>query len=162
MKKTEMKQVAIEKVLSAADFAAARAVSSAKLGELGFAPICMAPGDQSPGHSHTLVEEVLVVQKGMGQIQIEDQTFDLCEGSVAIVPAGQFHALCNTGQENFEAVTIFNRNIDRKKVVLKSRKQHFADKKTTQSLSKKSALANQLAALNKQNKKLKKQLKKVG
>jgi quercetin dioxygenase-like cupin family protein len=126
----------MEKVLSAEDFAAARAVSSAKLGELGFVPICMAPGDQSPGHSHTLVEEIVVVNKGMGQIQIEDQTYDLCAGSVAIVPAGQFHALCNPGSVNLEGVTIFNRNIDRKDVVLKTREQHFADKNTKKKPSK--------------------------
>ena len=150
----------MEKVLNASTFAAARALNSAKLGELGFAPICMAPGDQSPGHSHTLVEEMVVVQKGCGQIQIEDQVYDLEEGSVAIVPAGQFHALCNPSDANFEAITVFNRNVDRKKVVLKNREQHFAGKKATKK-SKKAELEQQVAALKKQNKKLKKKLKKA-
>jgi quercetin dioxygenase-like cupin family protein len=67
---------------------AARAVSSTKLKELGFNPVCMEPGAENPGHSHTLVEEILIVQRGTGKIQIENEIFDLCAGSVAIVPAG--------------------------------------------------------------------------
>lgn len=145
----------MEQVLNAADFASARAVRSAKLGELGFVPICMAPGAEAPGHSHTMVEEIVIVQKGTGKIQIENDTYDLCPGSVAIVPAGRFHALCNTGSENLEAVTIFNSNVDRKKVVLKSRKQHFGKKALSNS-----DLRAEMAALKKTNKKLKKKLKK--
>ena len=142
----------MEQVLTPQDFAAARAVKSIKLDALGFVPVCMAPGDENPGHSHTLVEEILIVQKGTGKIQIEDDTYDLCPGSVAIVPAGRFHAVCNTGSENLEGVTIFNRDVDVKKVVLKSRKQHF----------KKQAKADdELKALKKANRKLKKQLKKL-
>lgn len=112
-------------VLNASDFAAAQAIRAAKLNELGFAPICMAPAEENEGHSHTLVEEIVIVQSGEGKIQIENETYDLCAGSVAIVPAGQFHALCNTGKGNFEAVTIFNSNVSRDQVVLKSREEHF-------------------------------------
>ena len=112
-------------VLNAADFAAARAVRSATLQELGVAPICMAPGAEDPGHSHTLVEEVVIVHRGEGRIQIENETYDLCAGSVAVVPAGQFHAMCNTGKQNFEAVAIFNSNVDRDAVVLKTKEEHF-------------------------------------
>ncbi|MEM9623078.1 MAG: cupin domain-containing protein, partial [Pseudomonadota bacterium] len=95
------------KVLSQSDFAAARNVRAAKLDELGMAPVCMAPGESNAGHSHTLVEEVLIVHRGKGQIQIEDEVFDVCKGSVAVVPAGQFHALCNTGKKNLEGVVLF-------------------------------------------------------
>ena len=140
-------------VLHAKDFAAAQAVRQAKLDKLGFAPVCMAPGDATPGHSHTLVEEVLIVTSGSGQIQIEDETFDICAGSVAMVPAGKFHAMCNTGTENLEGTIIFNSDINRKKVVLKTREQHFAGVTA--------AAAPDVAALQKQNKKLKKKLKKL-
>ena len=116
-------------VLTANDFAGARAVQSAALKELGVAPICMAPGEEDPGHSHTVVEEIVIVQKGEGRIQIENETHDLCAGSVAVVPAGQFHALCNVGKENFEAVAIFNSNFDREAVELKTREEHFGEEK---------------------------------
>ena len=114
-------------VLTASDFAAARAVRSATLKELGVAPICMAPGEEDAGHSHTVVEEVVIVQQGEGRIQIENETYDLGPGSVAVVPAGQFHAMCNPGKQNFEAVAIFNANVDRDAVVLKTREQHFGE-----------------------------------
>ena len=112
-------------VLQETDFSAARTVQAAKLGELGFVPVCVAPGEQNKGHSHTLVEEVLIVKSGEGQIQIENETYDLCAGSVAMVPAGEFHALCNTGKRHLEGVILFNSNVDRDQVELKTRKQHF-------------------------------------
>jgi len=118
--------------------------------------VCMAPGEENPGHSHTLVEEVLIVNQGTGKIQIENDTYDLCAGSVAVVPAGKFHAVCNTGSVNLEGVTIFNRNVDRDKVVLKNRKQHF--NKPAAAAGK---LDTELAELKKANRKLKKKLKKL-
>ena len=147
----------MQTVLNTTDFEAARAVRAAKLNELGFVAVCMAPGEANAGHSHTIVEEMLIVQKGHGQIQIENDTFDLCPGSVAIVPAGKFHAVCNTGSENLEGVTVFNSNFDRKKVVLKSREEHFPAK----SASAKGKLKDELKALKKKNKKLKQKLKKA-
>ena len=145
----------MEQVLTPADFAAARAVSSIKLDELGVAPVCMAPGEESPGHSHTIVEEILIVRQGTGKIQIENDTHDLCAGSVAVIPAGKFHAVCNTGSENLEGITIFNKNFDSKKVVLKTREQHFKSASADQ------AGNSELAALKKAHKKLKKQVKKL-
>ena len=113
-------------VLNSADFAAARVVRSTSLEELGVVPIRMAPGEEDAGHSHTLVEEVVVVQSGEGRIQIENETFDLRAGYVAVVPAGQFHAMRNTGEVDFEAIAIFNANVEGKAVVLKTREEHFA------------------------------------
>ena len=146
----------MDQVLNSEDFAAARAVSSTNLKELGFVPVCMAPGEENSGHSHTLVEEVLIVKSGTGKIQIENDSFDLCAGSVAIVPAGRFHAVCNTGSENLEGFTIFNSNFDRKKVVLKSRKQHFGKSNPAEE-----GLRAEVDALKKANKKLMKSVKKL-
>ncbi len=157
-------------VLNKRDFDAARAVREARLKELGYVSVCMAPGDANAGHSHTLVEEILVVQKGKGAIQIENETYPLKPGSVAVVPAGQFHATCNTGNENLEGFVIFNRNVDRKAVVLKSRKAHFGKAAPAAASKaagrKKEASANaklkaEVKALKKANKKLKKKLKKA-
>lgn len=43
----------------------------------------MEPGKENAGHSHTLVEEILIVKSGTEKIQIENDSFDLCAGSVA-------------------------------------------------------------------------------
>ena len=143
-------------VLNTEDFAAARAVGSTKLKELGFVPVCMEPGAENAGHSHTLVEEILIVKSGTGKIQIEKDSFDLCAGSVAIVPAGRFHAVCNTGSDNLEGFTVFNSNFDRKKVVLKNRKQHFGKGNAADD-----DLRAEVKALKKANKKLMKRVKKL-
>ncbi len=146
----------MKQVLNSEDFASARAVSASDLQELGFVPVCMAPGTENEGHSHTLVEEILIVKQGTGKIQIENDSYDLCAGSVAIVPAGQFHAVCNVGTENLEGFTIFNSNFDRKKVVLKNRAEHFGKK-----LSQKDSLRAEVDALKKANKKLKRKIRKL-
>ena len=142
-------------VLNPTDFAAARSVRSAALTELGVAPICMAPGEEDAGHSHTVVEEVVIVQGGEGRIQIENETFDLCAGSVAVVPAGQFHAMCNTGRTNFEAVAIFNANVDRESVVLKTREEHFGPDSDEMDVD---ALKAEVATLGKAIRRLQRQL----
>ncbi len=145
-------------VLNNRDFAAVRAVRSAKLSELGYVSVCMAPGEANEGHSHTLVEEILVVQKGTGSIQIENDVYELQPGSIAVVPAGQFHAVCNTGNANLEGFTVFNRNVDRAAVELKSREEHFGKSAEVSALE---ALQAEVKALKKTNKKLKKKLKKL-
>ena len=114
-------------VLHTDDWNAANRIKSAKLDELGYVAICLAPGEESAGHSHTLVEEVTIFKSGTGQIEIEDQCYEVCAGSVSIVPAGEFHCIKNTGSENLEAVIVFNSNIDRDQVVLKTREEHFAN-----------------------------------
>ena len=81
------------KVLDLADLAPSRVVRSTGLQEMGVVPICIAPGESDGGHSHTLVEEIAVVQHGEGRVQIENESFDLRAGSVAVVPAGKFHGL---------------------------------------------------------------------
>ena len=112
-------------VLNSKDFAAARKVQAAALTELGVVPICVAPGDEVFAHSHTLIEEVVIVHKGKGTIQIENETSELRAGSVAVIPAGQFHALCNTGKKNLEATVVYNSNVNREQVQRKDRAQHF-------------------------------------
>lgn len=112
-------------VMNSKDFAAARKMKAATLTELGVVPVCVAPGEEAFGHSHTMIEEVVIVHKGKGKIQIENDVSALRAGSVAVVPAGQFHALCNTGKKNLEATVVYNSNVNRDQVKLKNRGQHF-------------------------------------
>ncbi len=100
-------------------------LSGTKLGELGIAPLCVPPGETCVEHSHDLVEEVMIVKAGSGQVEIEDQCHEVCAGSVAVVPAGEFHAIHNTGDDNLEMVIVFNSNVDLASLKLKSRAEHF-------------------------------------
>ena len=115
-------------VLHTDDWVAASRIKDAALGELGYTSICLAPGESTPGHSHTLVEELTVFQSGSGQIEIENDCFEVCAGSVSVVPAGEFHCIRNVGDTNLQAVIVFNSNIDRDAVALKSREEHFGKK----------------------------------
>lgn len=96
-----------------------------ELSNLGVAPLCVAPGQTPFAHSHDLVEEVLIVKSGQGQIEIERECHEVCAGSVAVIGAGEFHALTNTGDENLEAMVVFNSNVDLESLVLRSREEHF-------------------------------------
>ncbi len=100
-------------------------LSGTNLGELGIAPVCVAPGVTCVEHSHDLVEEVIVVKAGRGQVEIEDQCHEVRAGSVAVVGAGEFHAIHNTGDENLEMVIVFNSNVDLASLTLKTREEHF-------------------------------------
>ena len=141
-------------VLDTSQLLTARNVKAAELSELGVAPICIAPGEEGLAHSHTLIEEVVIVHKGKGKIQIEDKTYKLRAGSVAVVPAGHFHALCNTGKKPFEATAIFNSNVDRSQVVFKNRAQHFGSPEPTVA-----DLCQEVQALKKAYKKLSRKAK---
>ena len=144
-------------VLNTAELLSARNVKSAELKELGVAAICIPPSEEGLAHSHTLIEEVVIVHKGKGAIQIEDETFELRAGSIAVVPAGKFHALSNTGKKNFEATAIFNSNVDRSKVQLKNRAEHFGEKQPSIE-----DVCAELSALKKAHRKLSRKLAKLG
>ncbi|MFN3233386.1 MAG: cupin domain-containing protein [Alphaproteobacteria bacterium] len=112
-------------VWQAADRAAEGIIEDTNFIELGVAPACLAPGQTVSEHSHTLVEEINIFKSGKGQIQIENDFFDVCAGSVSVVPAGEFHAITNTGTENLEFVTVFNKNVVADDIDFKNREQHF-------------------------------------
>lgn len=103
-------------------------VSEGNFKALGVVPVCVAPGESCVEHSHEGVEEVMIVQSGRGQFEIEDQWFEVCEGSVALVRSGEFHAIHNTGDANLEVLAIVNTNIDFDTVRVKSRAEHFSEK----------------------------------
>lgn len=138
-------------VLNSNDFKAARKIKEAALTELGVVPICVEPGGEVFGHSHSRIEEVVIVHKGKGKIQIENKMSDVCAGSVAVIPAGQFHAMCNTGKKNLEATVVYNSNVNREQVDFKNREQHFGSQEPSVA-----ELCAEITALKKAYKKLKK------
>ena len=56
----------------------------------------IAPGGNSPHHSHPYEHENFIVQ-GKGRLRIVDTWYDLKEGDVAFVPAGIVHQYVNAG-----------------------------------------------------------------
>jgi quercetin dioxygenase-like cupin family protein len=100
-------------------------ISDTSLVQLGVAPVCLAPGEESEGHSHAGVEELNIFRSGSGLIQIENDVIEVCGGTVAVIPAGCFHEVRNTGSDHLEYVAVFDADIYRPDVVLKSKESHF-------------------------------------
>jgi mannose-6-phosphate isomerase-like protein (cupin superfamily) len=62
----------------------------------------LAHASVSPGH--TLIghvdpmEEIYIIQKGHGRIQVDEETRDIKPGDAIHIPIGSFHELVNTGK----------------------------------------------------------------
>jgi mannose-6-phosphate isomerase-like protein (cupin superfamily) len=105
-------------------------IEDTELGQVGIAAACLAPGGTTTGHSHTLVEEISIFKSGMGSIEIDNESFDVCEGSVAVIKAGEFHEITNSGDQNLEYITVFNSDVDKDKIDFKERAEHFTAEDT--------------------------------
>lgn len=63
----------------------------------------MAPGAATPLHVHG-AEEIVVVLRGRGELQVGDQQLTFEAPCTLIAPAGVAHQITNTGDEPVEAV----------------------------------------------------------
>lgn len=97
------------------------------LGTLAMEARSLLPGGVSCSHSHDLIEEICMFKAGTGRIQIGEDFFDAGAGLVAVINAGEFHEISNTGDDHLEYVSFFNTNVDLTTVRLKTRDQHSAD-----------------------------------
>jgi mannose-6-phosphate isomerase-like protein (cupin superfamily) len=44
------------------------------------------------------MEEIYIIQKGRGRIQVDEETRDIKPGDAIHIPIGSFHELVNTGK----------------------------------------------------------------
>jgi len=58
----------------------------------------IAPGKKLIGHRDPM-EEIYIIQKGRGRIQVGDDVCEVVPGDAIHIPIGQFHELTNTGEE---------------------------------------------------------------
>lgn len=56
------------------------------------------PGQHTRGHNHEGQEEVYFFVNGTGKMEIDDDTFDVREGDVVLIPDGAFHRVYNTSE----------------------------------------------------------------
>lgn len=56
------------------------------------------PGNKLLGHVDPM-EEIYMVQKGKGQMQVGDEVREVKSGDAIHIPIGQYHELTNTGGE---------------------------------------------------------------
>jgi len=66
------------------------------------------PFKQTTGHNHSGQEEVYFFVSGSGKMLLDDETFEVGEGDVVLIPDGAFHRVINDTAEPFYFVCVFD------------------------------------------------------
>jgi len=54
-------------------------------------------GQSTRGHSHAGQEEVYFFVSGSGEMEVDNQRFEVYSGKIVLIPDGAFHRVHNTG-----------------------------------------------------------------
>jgi quercetin dioxygenase-like cupin family protein len=57
------------------------------------------PGSMQAVHEHPDNEQIYVIIRGRGQMQVGDETKEVAEGTLVFIPPGAAHAIKNTSDE---------------------------------------------------------------
>ena len=63
------------------------------------------PGETLIGHVDPM-EEIYVIQKGQGRMQVESEIRQVIPGDAIHIPIGAFHELVNTGEEELTILVV--------------------------------------------------------
>ena len=69
------------------------------------------PGKNTSGHNHSGQEEVYIFMKGSGKMIVGSKTYIVEEGSIVLIPDGDFHQVHNTGfyaEDDLEFICVFD------------------------------------------------------
>ena len=66
------------------------------------------PNMSTSGHFHNGQEEVYFFVSGSGKMLLNDETFEVEEGDVVLIPDGAFHRVINDTAEPFYFVCVFD------------------------------------------------------
>lgn len=64
------------------------------------------PGENSPEHSHKECDELYYIISGTGVIEIENQSKEIKQGDIVIIPQKASHLVKNTGNSEMEFLVI--------------------------------------------------------
>jgi len=65
----------------------------------------LAPGKKLIGHVDPM-EEIYIIQKGIGRIQVDEETREVKPGDAIHIPIGHFHELTNIGEEELTILVV--------------------------------------------------------
>jgi mannose-6-phosphate isomerase-like protein (cupin superfamily) len=65
------------------------------------------PGDEIGAEVHKDRDQFFRFEEGRGQVDIDDNTYDVVDGSGVIVPAGARHNVRNTGDDPLKLYTLY-------------------------------------------------------
>jgi mannose-6-phosphate isomerase-like protein (cupin superfamily) len=63
------------------------------------------PGHALIGHVDPM-EEIYIIQKGCGRMQVDEETRDIKPGDAIHIPIGSFHELINTGEDEMTILVV--------------------------------------------------------
>jgi len=100
-----MKKINIGDIL---DFAAEKSARKAilKEGQLDTGLLLYAPGQTTPDHKHSDIDEVFYVISGEGTITINNEEMPVKEKDIIFSPNGETHGFNNTSSDNWVVLQI--------------------------------------------------------
>ncbi len=100
-----MKKININDIL---DFAAEKSARKAifKEGQLDTGLLLYAPGQTTPDHKHSDIDEVFYVISGEGTITINNEEVLVKEKDIIFSPNGETHGFNNTSSDNWVVLQI--------------------------------------------------------
>jgi mannose-6-phosphate isomerase-like protein (cupin superfamily) len=63
------------------------------------------PGNKLLGHVDPM-EEIYIIQKGLGRMQVNDEVCEVKSGDAIHIPIGHYHELTNTGDEELTLLVV--------------------------------------------------------
>jgi mannose-6-phosphate isomerase-like protein (cupin superfamily) len=69
--------------------------------------MCLQPGDDIPAEVHDDIEQFFRVEEGTAKVIIDDETFEVSDDEVFIVPPGAKHQVINAGDSELKLYTIY-------------------------------------------------------
>lgn len=76
-------------------------------GHIQVALMSVEPGQTVPREIHSELSQFIRVEAGMGRIILNDIPFDIFNGTAAVIPAGTWHEIVNTGQGPLKFYTLY-------------------------------------------------------
>ena len=76
-------------------------------GHLQLVVMTLQPGDEIGSEVHEDRDQFFRFEEGTGQVDIDDNTYDVEDGSGVIVPAGARHNVRNTGGQPLKLYTLY-------------------------------------------------------
>jgi len=77
-------------------------IDNTSLNKLIVSKTVLHPGKETGGHNHSGQEEVYVFTKGYGKMIVGVETYIVKQGSIILIPDGDFHKVWNTGDETYD------------------------------------------------------------
>jgi len=68
----------------------------------------LVPGEEIGAEVHPNIDQFFRFEAGSGRVMIDDNTYEVVDGDVIIVPAGSNHNVMNTGSVELKLYTLYS------------------------------------------------------